>query len=402
MNLEYFKNKTYEIPADIPQKHKAKYLEVIDAGYAKYIDILYRFGYMFNQQFVYILQAINDNKWKFSSAKVIGGRIVNRLEELGFIGTDYINRNKLLYIRRPGMALATGSYKNPRGINLSKDLKNNKVMVSLLKVEYFIRHKKILNHYTAIQQLKDITREIIKTAMATGNRWGYAVETAQELLEINQFVDAWNLLDSRPEYQYRLGIIRTLWNEVGNEFRKLILHRQTISDKPEYLRLFVSEDDGQIFLHYIPNIIIFDSHDLRYYRDKMNKLFHGFYKISGNELRNIQSQYLKSNKTGMGYRWQHHIGYKITLVGADEEVLREKARVVNEEIGSSASSPLMDYCAVEVFPVGKYLNRPSRKHNSISKAEEERLDKNIIERIAQIRDKDKGNALGREVLDLIR
>ena len=118
--------------------------------------------------------------------------------------------------------------------------------------------------------------------------------------------------------------------------------KETVLLKPVYLKLFVGTD-GQVILHYIPNIIIFDvSRDKKYFLDKSEKLFNAFYKIEGNALRGIRNAYLKSGRKNMGYEGEHHIGYVLTIVGEDLGVLKQKSGAINETIGSSVNTPVMD------------------------------------------------------------
>ena len=121
--------------------------------------------------------------------------------------------------------------------------------------------------------------------------------TPMKLIKLVYIAHGWHLgitdtalIDENPEYSNKLGIVRGLWVNLGTFYKKLLLQKQTVTDKPAFFRLYI-KTNGEITVHYIPNIVIFDvSRDKKFYKEKVAKLFHAFYGIEGNNLKEIQKE----------------------------------------------------------------------------------------------------------------
>jgi hypothetical protein len=385
LNTTYFSNKNYEVPCNISPRTAHKYLKVINYGYAKYLDIIYYCdGFAMYKQLEKLIAKMDGKNRKEESNRKVALKAIKELADLGFIGTHHINQNKFLYLKKPAFALVTGDYKNSSRINLTKDLKNDKFRIAILKMEFLIENDELIHNKSMMYHLRTITKQIKKRIIDTNNKFGYSLECIDEILKINDYLQVKNYLEEHPEYRYKLDIIRTLWVELGDIYRKMVLQRETVSVQPVYFKTFI-QSNGQIILHYIPNIIIFDvSKDKKFFKDKTTKLFEAFYKIEGNALRGIHNTYIKSNRTSMGYEGEHHIGYTITLIGEDLEVLKEKKRVIDEVIGNSANTPVMDYTEIEALDTGEYLYHASRKGNSYSQSHNERIERIILKKLKEI------------------
>jgi hypothetical protein len=400
MNLEQIKNKRYEIPLNIPQSTSHKYSEVIEKQYAKYLDAINQCGkFIMFRQFFKLTEAFSPTENTEVDKERNGLRIIKRIADLGFIDTASINKNKYIYLKKAAFALSEGDYKNSTRISLASDLKNDRFQIAILKSEYLLQYGEIIHSSTMFTQLKTITTHIFNTIRKTGNSFGYALENIEELLELDDYIKIKEYLDQYPEFQFKFGIIRGLWSEIGSLYKKMLLQKQTVTDKPILFKLFVKKD-GEIILHYIANIVIFDvSHDGRFYKDKAEKLFHAFYSVEGNNLRDIQKTYLKDKN--MGYQGEHHLGYKLTLIGADEEVLMKKKEVVDEGIDSSVNSPLMDYTEIVPLPIGQYLLHASRKNNEYADKQDDMINNLILKQLNRINKPSKKTSVEVDKKDII-
>lgn len=382
-------NKTYDLPEGIKKNIEHKYIEVINKNYSKYLDIIYRCdGFCMYKQFyklysmLEIKRNIND-----ATAEVCGNKVINRLIELGFVDCENINTSKFLYLKKPSISLIEGSYKETKKkINLAKDLKNDRFISSIMKIEYFTQHKIFLNTNIYFIHLKNITTQIHETIRKTGNKYRYAIQAIEHILNMDNYSDIKEFIDSTNEFNCKLGIIRELWTNLGYYFKKMILKKQLISLNPDFFKLYVTSE-GQVLIHYIVNIVILDiNHDLNYYKNKSNSLLTVFYNIANNDLYDVQSSYLSSNKTSMGRTTSHHLGYTLTLIGYDYDKLLKKAAVINENIGVNINSPLMMKCNIEFLDVSNYLKHSSQKLNSYSTHKNELIDRVIYKKLNEIND----------------
>lgn len=383
MKLDSIRNKVYEIPVNIPPTTSHKYMEVIEKGYAKYLETIDLCGkFIMYKQFYKLVGLFEPNLSTDESRERTGRFIIRKLEALGFIASSNINKNKFLYLKKPGFSFAAGDYKNHSRINLSSDLKNDRFQISIMKVEYLLEHGEVIHSSTMFSQLMNITNHIYNTIVKTGNNYGYSAEGIERILELEDYQEIIDFIEESSEYECRLGIVRSLWKDLGALYRKLLLQRQTVTHKPEYYKLFVKKD-GEVILHYIPNILIFDvAHDKRYYKDKAAKLFHAFYGIERNNLRDVQKVYMADEN--MGYIGEHHIGYKLILIGADEEVLSQKKSVIDEDINVSSTSPLMGYTSIVPLLIGNYMLHASRKGSEYQVKQDQMIDNLILKQITRI------------------
>lgn len=377
------KNKAYNIPLNVPTRTAHKYLEVIERGYVKYLEAIDICGkYIMYQQFNKLVDLMEPTLNTSLSSERVARTIIKRLTELGFIESSNINRNKFLYLKKPAFAFLSQDYINSSRVNLGKDIKNDKFQISILKVEYLLRFGDLIHSETMFNQLNRITKHIYTTIIKQGNNYGYSLESIEEILQFNNFGDVIAFIQENPEHKCKIGIIRGLWLGLGTLYKKMILQKQTVTDTPEYYKLFVKKS-GEVIIHYIPNIIIFDvAHDKKYYRERSMKLFHSFYEIEDNDLRDVQQNYIKNKD--MGYTGKNHIGYKITLIGSNKDILLQKKSVIDEDINSSVNSPIMDYTSVVDLEIGKYTLHASRLGNKYQEKQDNLIDSMITQQLNRI------------------
>lgn len=385
MKLNDFIEKEYSMPLNIPPQSSYKYLEIIEKGYAKYLEVIDLCGkFIMYQQFNSLVEHFEPTLTKAASRERVARLIIKRLIELGFVDSSNINKNKFLYLKKPSFSFSVGDYINSSRVNLGNDIKNDKFQISILKIEYLLKYGEALHSNTMFAQLKEITRHIYSTIIKQGNNYGYSLNVIERILQLDDYLEIINYINENPEYKTKLGIIRGLWVGVGSLFRKMLLQKQTVTEKPEHYKLFVKKD-GEVILHYIPNIIIFDvAHDKKYYRERSVKLFHAFYEIENNELRDVQQNYIK-DKSSMGFSGQHHIGYKITLIGSNKSILMQKKLVIDEDINASPNSPLMDYTSIFDLEIGRYTLHASRLGNSYQEKQDIILGNAILGQLERIK-----------------
>ncbi|MCT4662845.1 MAG: hypothetical protein N4A40_13360 [Tissierellales bacterium] len=375
INIDYFVRKKYKIPNNISIKSEYKYLKVINNRNVVYLDIIMQCGgFAMQKQFQKLVHKVSGTgRTEESSRKVTSG-IINELLADGFIGENRINQNKVIYLKKPAFALTVGDYKTSKRITLSRDFKNDKLRISLLKLEMFIMNEQLINSKTMMYQLKLVTKHIKKAIISNDNKYRYDLDILNRILNLEDYKEIKNLLMEYPERNNKLGIIRGIWIDVADIYRKMILQRESIFLSPEYYKLFTS-NEGEITIHYIPHILIFDvGRDNEYFKNKSMKLFKMFFEIENNDLNKVRLNYENSFGKNMGNDFENHIGYVLSIIGEDENVLQEKKKAFDEVTGNSLDTPVMRECNIIPLHTAEYLYHSSRKGNSYSKSHDARID----------------------------
>lgn len=358
--IEEINDKKYKVPDNITERTRCKYVEVIDKGWARYLDVLVQCGqFCMQQQFTKLLEILNtDRNIKDTTLNSYSSRIIKRLEELKFIGSDYINNYKFIYLRQPSFSLVEGDYINNYRINFKKDFKSDKFLNSILRVEYFLEYKNFTPYSNMHEQLYEITKDVYDLIVETGNGYEYDLKAIEKILDLKKYSDITKYLNTTNEYKNKLGIIRPLWNHLGKEYWKMGRHRQTISSKPFYLKYHVL-NTGEITIHYIPKIIIIDSNrELDYFKDKSNSFFYMFFDMPNNNTLNMQRNFIE--KGILGSEHDNILGYTVEIIGSDEKNLRKKIEVLNEQFGENEYSPMVTKSSFVSLNIDKYINK-SRK-----------------------------------------
>lgn len=385
--LEDFNKKEYAVPRGIPLQHSHKYLEVINMGWAKYLDIINSCGkYIMFPQFYELIGLFEGNGRTLSSNEIIGNKVLSRLEELGFVGSEYAGKIKYAYLKLPGMAVGSGVYSNKKKIVRSAALKNDKFKTTILNVECFLRTHMLFSSETMVEQLKKITKDILNKIYQSGNQYGYAVPQIEQILLMNDYLEIYDYLKEHPEYRYKLDIIRSLWRDVGMLYRNLVLAKQTVSSVPDFLEYYTLSN-GRIILHYVPRILIFDvGFTQRYYKDKLNKLFHAFFNVEGNELREVQKTFIASKGGSLGTKTEHRIGYSLFVFGIDKELLELKKKILSEEIGSVINSPMINSPETLFLDINKYFHHPNSSNNKKRDEYNQKIEDTVLFKLGSIRE----------------
>lgn len=402
MQLEDFLQKEYFVPENTPSNKVCGFVEVINKGWGKYLDFIYMCGgAIMHKQFCKILMAFNDTNSSENSVRVLASRMLKRLEELGFVKSMYVNRQKAILLRYSALSFVCGTYNHSKRINYKADLKNDRFIISLLTSEYALKYGEIVHFNNMFNQLLQITNMIKKKITETDNSYGYSLDLIDEILASNDFTYVLDLINEKPEYKDKLGILRGLWGDLGKEYRKMIKQRQSVSSKPYLLNIY-SDLNGEIFLHYVPRIFIFDiNNGVDFYKRTVLRLFNSFYGIKGNYLRNLQNEYLKSDRQRFGYEGYNHIGYVVSLIAYEKGSLKDKADVFNKEIGGSINSPMVDYVSIENVDISDYISG-GNIDNEYSKKYDDKIDSLLDDKLSILSVNKNKNSVGKEFFDLIR
>lgn len=371
--------KKYNIPKNIAKSTLKRYETVIKKGYGKYLELISKCGPLCMQsQFTELIKIFNEERpVKDSTLKIYTSNILKELEELGFIEREYLNNNKYIYLKYPTYALVVGDYKNSYRVDRKEDLKTDKFINSILKIEYFIKFRKILPYSNMHDQLLKITHDVYKLIIETGNKYNYDIEIMEKILSLKKYKDIVDYLNTINFIKTDIGIIRHIWQYLGKEYWKIGRYNSTISSNPFYFKINLL-DDGRYTLHYIPEIIIFDTNkSLKYYSMKNNSLFHMFFHMPENDTRNMKRNYI--NEGVLGNEYNNIMGYVLTLIGTEEEKLIKKVEVINEIYESNNSySPMIKKARYINLDIEKYINKGRKKPNRIFQKYERRIEEEIL------------------------
>lgn len=352
-------NKKYNIPKNVPKSTKFKYIHIIQRDYSKYLEAISISGGMcMFMQFRKLVNAFyGNNSLADGTIRVYASSIINELEDLGFIGTEYLNKNKYIYLKHTAYALVEGDYKTNKRLRLKTELKIDRFTINITKMEYLIKYRESLSSAIIEEQLTLITKNILDLIIKSGNQYGFDINTIKEIIEMGTYCKVKKILDDSIEANIKLGVIRFLWSELAKELWKLSLQGQTIEATPFHLKLNLLKD-GRITIHYAPTIIIFDtSKDLQFYANQSNNYFNIFYRMPGNATQVLKSEYIKNKD--FGYPHFNRIGYTIKIIGSFEGKLQSKVDVLNipyyREDDTNEHTPLVYPCTFRQVEVANYF-----------------------------------------------
>lgn len=349
-----------ELPLNIPSKYTHKYLYVLEKEYDKILHPIFKIGlYSTYRQFYALYKKFNPNLSE-NYIKKKCTKIIQELNELGFIEVNNINRNKYFYLKKPAMSLFTGDYKKVPRFSHTQNMKNDKFLISIMKLEYFIKNNSIINNSNLTYHLYSITRKI-HAATLKYKDLSYNLKDLEFIINSNDY----ELIKKKVTGYPHNNILRIIWIDLYNIYRKLLLQNQTISFIPEYFKLFIVGDS--LRLHYAPNILIFDLHDVKYYERKLNSLFHQFFDITDNSTKDIQTNF-KLNSV-LGSKKNNHIGYSLSLIGYNQEALSKKALLINKFISNNPHTPIIKDVDYIYIDIAKYIDHSTQYNSNIASAD---------------------------------
>ena len=80
------------------------------------------------------------------------------------------------------------------------------------------------------------------------------------------------------------------------------------------------------------------------------------------------------------------LGYKLTLIGANKEILTKKKEFIDSNLHKSINSPLMYYTDVYPTSVNQYLLHSSQKNNKYFEYHDRTIENLIRKKILEIND----------------
>lgn len=352
----------YDLPLNIPPKSSYKYIYIYENEYDKLLAPIYESGYyctiiQFQKLYKMMYPNLSDDYIKKKSRILL-----NKLQEYSFIEIKSINRHKYFYLKKSGRAIFTKNYLKVPKINYRNDIKNDKFIISIMRLEYYLLYNKFLTNKNLNTQLYAITEYIYNTVKKYKLLY-YNITDIEKILKLKDYAEIKNIVNNYDND----NILRIIWIDIYNIFKNLQLRNNTINSVPEYLKIFIVGD--KLKLHYAPNIYIYDLHNIDFYEKKLNSLFHNFFDITSNDTKDLLQNY---NITGnMGSNYKNHIGYSLTLIGYDMIALKNKCALLNRNIHINLNPhyPLIkniDYLNIDI---SQYLTHSSLNNNSIANAD---------------------------------
>lgn len=354
--------KEYKMPINIPLNSKHRYVEALIKGYPKYIEAIGLCGnFCMFSQFEQLFKLFNlSNNYTESTINKYTPLLINDLERLGLIGTEYLNKYKYIYLRQPSFALITGDYKNNKRINKSAEMKTGKFLTSLFKIEYLINYDDVFLYKAFNDHLISISKHILELIIKTGNKYKFDTTTIRRIIEVGTYEGVKDIIFNTREKNTRLGIFRFIWGDIGKMFFKFGMQGHNIDNKPLHFKANI-QDDGNFTIHYAPTIIIFDKlSGLDYYKTQSNKFFHDFFELQSNKTHKISEVY--RNTGTFGYEHFNRIGYTIKIIGSNEDNLQSNINVLNiPYYENNEYTPLVAPCSSIVVDTDKYFKYANKE-----------------------------------------
>jgi hypothetical protein len=362
LNLSEIKTREYSIPLNVSKSAIKRYEDAISNDYAKYIyTISICGGGCMLSQFIDLLIQMDLDTNISREGYVKRARIILRhLEELGFVETGYLNRNKYIILKHPAVALAEGDYRTHKRVSARELFKSDKFTYSITKMQALLDYGFVYQYTDLWDQLVGITEIIKEAIVSSGNKKGYDISFIDQIIESADHKRASDMLDENPEHIKRIGPVRLLWSEVASLFKKLPQKGCIVSSEPFYLNVF-TQDDGLVTLHYVPNIVIYDTmKDLDFYETQNTFLSNGFYGIKGNNTLGMKEEFIKSNT--LGFEHFNRLGYTVALVGTNKEALEKKKNIIDIPFDNGGiHTPMVNKSKCYVVDIERYIN-----HSNVS------------------------------------
>lgn len=359
---------------NLPKSKEGDYLITLNKGYDEIIKIIFSLGGICSyDQFRRIYKKINPTL-SASYISKLTPRIIKEMSELKLVGTENINKYKLLYLKRFSQTIISGDYNVYKRTNVTKLLKDKNLKINLMKVEYYLKNNEILSLNNLTDNLLMITNLIYK-AKRNDYLLPYDMKLLNKILKdkgIDNCIEEVNKLSPT-------NLLRILWIDINNIYSSLRTQNQTVSSNPFYLKLY--KKDNMLTLHYAPQIIIFDVYDINYYSNKISDLFHKYFKIISNHTSDMQSSYRK-NRT-LGWEGFNHFAYVIKIVGYNELELHEKKKFIDSHIRNNTNAILLTNCEFEYINISKYFSHSS-KEDYIFKDIDKKLDNLLAEKMDKL------------------
>lgn len=337
---------------NLPKSKEIDYQIIKRNEYDKLINLIYRLGSICTlDQFLKIYERYsNINSPTYAKQK--GRNILSEMEKLNLIKFDNLNKYKIFYLRRFALSFISNDYNKFKKTGYSSLVKDKNLRISFLKAEYYLKYKTIISNENMNNQLLRITKEIYD-ATVKNPKLIYDSKLLKQILVDKGISKCHNEVQNLHDN----NIIKLLWIQIKSIYDGLKLQNQTISNDPFYKKLFIN--DKFINIHYVPEIIIFDVHDINFYSKKIDELFYKIHNIPSNNTRDMQN-YFKAKKT-LGWEGYNHIGYVFKIVGYDYNDLLRKKDFIDSHIKENPNAVLLTNAKIEYLDIEKYFSNTYKK-----------------------------------------
>lgn len=349
------------IPLNIPVTQRRKYEYVVEKGFDKYLKVIFNLGsYITFQQFYKLFEIFNTDLSN-SYCKLKANSTIKELEELKFISVDTIGKHKYFYLKAPSLAICVGDYsKIPKTNHKNVNLKNNKFLTCLMKVEYYLQYQDIITSDTLYKHLKALTKNILDLTIKYN--LDYNTSFLNAIYSSSDYKKIKDTASQLPEDD----LIHIIWVDLYNLYYKLLCQGQTLSLRPIYFKLNIL--GKKLKLHYIPEIIIFDLHKTNYYELKMDRLLSDLINIKSNTINDLRKNF-KPNQE-IGDPRVNIIGYGLNIIGTDEVLLNQKSKVISDYGKNNTNSPFV--CVKTCYiNLSNYFSYTYRKLDVVEKIDEQ-------------------------------
>lgn len=358
---------------NLPKSKEGDYLITINKGYDEIIKTIFLLGGICSlDQFKRIYRKIKPSLSE-SYINKITPKVIKEMEELKLIGTNNINKYKLVFLKRFSQTIISGDYNKYKRTNISNLLKDKNLKINLMKVEYYLKNNEILSLNNLSDNLLMITNLLYK-AKKNDYLLPYDMKLLSKIIR-DKGID--NCLEEITNLSPN-NLLRILWIDINDIYKSLRTQNQTVSTNPYYLKLF--KKDNMLTLHYAPQIIIFDVYDINYYSNKINDLFHKYFRIVSNHTSEMQLSYRKNGT--LGWEGFNHFAYVLKIIGYNELELLEKKKFIDSHIKNNTNAILLTNCEFEYINISKYFSHSSREDYTFKD-----IDNKIDELLSQKMDK---------------
>lgn len=373
MNVIDFINKDHNIPINISKSTVRKYKFVIYSDYGKYISAIASCGGVcMLSQFIELVSVMDGkDNLTYSGYQKRARSVIDELETFGFVETNSLNRNKYVLLKHPAVALAEGDYKTYKRVSEKHVFKSGRFVLSILKMQFLLDYGYVYEYAEMFEQLVMVTQLVYGTIVKDNNKFGYDIELIEQIIKLADYKEITELLDNKPEYNHKIGILRNLWTNIGGLYRKLSLKGCLIKNEPLHLEVFI-QNDGFVTLHYVPVIVVYDTQKGFDFFDTQRKFFFdSFITIQENNTLGMKEEYQKRKQ--FGFEHFNRIGYSVMVVGMSEESVEMKKQILNEAYYNGGNrSPMIEPCSYYIADISKYLS-----HSSLSRLSSKTYDDTV-------------------------
>lgn len=347
---------TITFPIGLPISHHELYVRTINKKYDRFIKLIGKLGGVCtHNQFIEIYKLAYPNlSDTYSKKKAL--LVLKEMADLKLISINNINTYKYFYLRKFALTIISGDFNKVSQIRVPKLLKDKQFKTCLLRVEYYIRHKEILSLSSLDKQLLNITKDIYNTKL-TNEKLPYDLNLLHQILLDKGPKNCKDKIANLPAG----NLIKLIWEDLYSIFNSLRLQNQTVMSKPLILKLY--KTNNKLTIHYVPEIVIFDLHNINYYSKKVDDLFHKFYHIQSNHTRDMQKHYREDGT--LGWEGFNHLAYVIKLIGFNKKELSEKKNYIDSHIKDNPNAILLTNSNIEYIDISKYFTHSSQKKETL-------------------------------------